>query len=70
MNQLPIRTKKDGIEQRTYCVDDIIKMLGISRSAAYHLVRAGHFKTIRIGASIRILKDSFEEWLNNGVTND
>ena len=50
-------------ERRTYKVEEVAKMLGIGRSSAYSLVRGGHFKTVRIGASIRISKASFDEWL-------
>ena len=48
---------------KTYRVEDIAKILGIGRSSAYNLVKAGHFRTIRIGSSIRISRKSFDEWL-------
>lgn len=48
---------------KAYRVEDIARILDISRSSAYNLVRAGHFKTIRIGTAIRISKKSFDEWL-------
>ena len=50
--------------KRTYKVEEISKMLGIGRSSAYNLVREGHFKTVRIGTSIRVSKKSFDEWLD------
>lgn len=52
-------------EQRTYKVDDIADILGIGRSSAYNLVKEGHFKTVRIGTSIRVSKKSFDEWLDS-----
>jgi excisionase family DNA binding protein len=52
-------------ENRTYTVEDIAKMLNISRTAAYNLTKEGHFKIVRIGSAIRISKKSFDEWLDN-----
>lgn len=52
-------------EVKAYSVDDIAVMLNIGRTAAYNLVREGHFKKVRIGRSIRISKKSFEEWLDS-----
>lgn len=57
--------KKPLPESRTYTVDDIAAILNIGRSSAYQLVKEGHFRSIRIGNSIRILKLSFEDWLEN-----
>ena len=48
---------------KTYRVEDIARILGIGRSSAYNLVKPGHFRTIRIGSSIRISSKSFDEWL-------
>ena len=50
---------------KTYKVEDIAKILDIGRSSAYNLVREGHFKTVRIGTSIRVSRKSFDEWLDN-----
>ena len=52
-------------EARTYTVDEIAAMLGVSRTSAYNLVKKGYFKTIRIGYSIRISKKSFDAWLED-----
>ncbi len=51
-------------EKRIYTVNEIQKMLGIGRNSAYTLVNSGVFKTVRIGGSIRISKQSFDEWLD------
>ena len=50
---------------KTYKVEEIAKILDIGRSSAYNLVREGHFKTVRIGTSIRVSRKSFDEWLDN-----
>lgn len=52
-------------EKRTYTVDEIQDILGISRASAYNLVKKGLFHCVRIGCTIRISKKSFDEWLDN-----
>ena len=42
------------VENRTYTVEDIAKILNIGRSSAYNLVKEGHFKIVHIGNAIRI----------------
>ena len=49
--------------KRTYTVEEIAKILGIGRTAAYNLVHSGVFKMVRIGSSIRVSKVSFDDWL-------
>ena len=50
--------------KRTYTVDEIQDILGISRSSAYNFVKQGLFRTVRVGGSIRISKKSFDDWLD------
>lgn len=52
--------------KRTYTVDEIQDILGISRPTAYALVKRNLFRSIRIGGQIRISKKSFDEWLDEG----
>lgn len=52
-------------EVKAYSVEDIAALLQIGRTAAYKLVREGHFKTVNIGRKIRISRKSFEEWLDD-----
>lgn len=42
-------------DKRTYTVDEIQDILGISRTSAYNLVKRS-FHSVRIGGSIRISK--------------
>ena len=51
--------------KRVYTVEEISEILGISRSAAYELVKKDEFKSVRIGATIRISKSSFDAWLDS-----
>lgn len=50
--------------KRTYTVDEIQDILGISRPTAYNLVKQNEFRSIRVGGHIRISKKSFDEWLD------
>ena len=50
--------------KRTYTVEEIAKILGIGRTAAYNLVHSGVFKMVRIGSSFRVSKVSFDDWLD------
>ena len=53
------------VENRTYTVEDIAKILNIGRSSADNLVKEGHFKIVHIGNAIRISKRSFDKWLDD-----
>ena len=58
-------TEKRPFECRTYTVNDVARILGVSRTQAYRLVQEGFFKSVRIGNAIRISKRSFDEWLDS-----
>ena len=65
MNSIPDNERKGNkLSQRTYRVCDIAEILGISNASAYRLIKEGHFNTVRIGTSIRISRQSFDEWLD------
>ena len=49
--------------RRTYRVEEIATMLGISRAAAYNLVGAGYIRAIRAGRLILVPVDALEEFL-------
>ena len=55
-------------DKRTYTVDEIQDILGISRTSAYNLVKKKVFHSVRIGGSIRISKKSFDEWLDHQMS--
>lgn len=54
-------------EKKTYTVQEIMKILNIGKNAAYQLVEQKYFKSVRIGSSIRISKESFDKWLNDNL---
>lgn len=57
-------TQQSACDKKTYTVTEIANTLGISRNAAYDLVKENCFKSVRIGTAIRISRKSFDEWLN------
>lgn len=52
-------------EKRTYTVSEIAKILDIGKSSAYNLVKCNVFRSIKIGKSMRISKESFDAWLSS-----
>ena len=56
---------KETVARRTYRVDEVAKMLGISRAAAYNLVGAGYIRAIHAGRLILIPVDAIEEFLQS-----
>ena len=63
MNGVTENTPHHG--SRTYRVEDIARILDISKASAYGLVKLGQFKTVKIGSAIRISKKSFDDWLDS-----
>lgn len=56
--------KREPIMNGTYTVQDIAKILNVSRTTGYAIIREGNFKAIRIGKIIRVSKQSFHKWLD------
>jgi len=50
--------------KRVYTVAEIAKILEISRTAAYDLVKKGEFEVKWVNSTIRISKNSFDAWLD------
>ena len=65
MSEIQNGTEKRSFERRTYTVNEIASILGISRTRAYALVQDDLFKSVRIGNAIRISKRSFDAWLES-----
>ena len=65
MSEIQNGTEKRSLECRTYTVNDVARILGVSRTQAYRLVQEDLFKSVRIGNAIRISKRSFDHWLES-----
>lgn len=58
----------DNIEnQQLYSVAEIQQILGISRPTAYNLIKRNGFQSIRTDKGIRVIKTSFDAWLNSNI---
>lgn len=51
------------MEKLTVTVDEMAKIVGVSRPTAYELIHKEGFPTVRIGRRIVILLDSLKRWL-------
>ena len=51
-------------KKRTYTVLEVAEILNIGKNKAYTLIKNANFKVVRIGNSIRVSKNSFDEWLD------
>ena len=49
----------------TLTAQEVGEVLGISRAAAYELVRSNGFPRIRIGTRILVPKDKFIQWIED-----
>ena len=51
-------------ETAVYTVEQIARLLAISRRSAYNLCNSTtEFRVLRVGGNIRVPKDSFDAWL-------
>lgn len=57
-------TMDDDLDKRTYSVEDVQRILDISRSTAYQLIKKKLFRSVKAGKQIRISKSSFDAWLD------
>lgn len=64
-NNFIINVPSVSKDKQVYTVLEIGAILRISKSKAYELCKQNLFKTINIGRSIRVSKESFDKWLNN-----
>ncbi len=60
-------SKQNAVNKRTYTVEEIQGILGVSAPTAYILVHRNLFRYVKVGRSIRISKKSFDEWLDCGM---
>lgn len=57
----------EDMEKRTYSVQEVAKILQVSRSKAYQLCDGKEFKVLKLGRLVRISKLSFDEWLEKNL---
>lgn len=62
--------KKTAAGKTTYSVKEVVEMLGISRQGVYHLIHNNCFKAVRTERKFRIIKASFDAWLDGEEQED
>ena len=55
--------KNDTIEPLVYSIEDLTKVLKISKGMAYQLARSENFPIIRIGKRILVPAEGLKEWV-------
>ena len=62
-----IREPRPMQQNRCYTVEDLMVMLGLSRKSVYELLKRREFRWFQLGQGghYRIVRDSFEQWLND-----
>jgi excisionase family DNA binding protein len=55
-------------EKRCYTVKELQEILGISRPTVYELLKMKVFNWVKIGATYRISKNSFDKWFDEQVS--
>lgn len=51
--------------KRTYTVAEICEILGVGRASVYNLIKEGAFKAVLVDSKYRVIKASFDEWLDS-----
>ena len=62
--------KKTASGKTTYTVKEVVEMLGISRQVVYSLIHENCFKAVRTEKKFRIIKASFDAWLDGEKQED
>lgn len=58
---------KQAPNKKSYSVAEIQQILGISRPTAYGLIKQNKFQSVRMNGGIRIIKASFDVWLDKQI---
>lgn len=56
---------KQVYNKGSYSVEEVCEILGVARQTVYKLINQGCFKAVRVERGYRIVKASFDEWLDN-----
>lgn len=51
--------------KKSYSVEEVQEILGITRQTVYKLIKQGCFQAVRLENGYRIIKASFDKWLDN-----
>lgn len=55
----------NAFQKKSYTVEEVEDILGVTRQTVYKLINEGCFKAVRLEKKYRIIKSSFDKWLDN-----
>lgn len=53
-----------SFSKKSYTVEEVINILGVTRQSIYKLIKENCFKAVKVETGYRIIKDSFDDWLD------
>lgn len=59
-----------GAHKGSYSVAEAGAILGVTRQTVYKLIKQGCFKAVKVHDGYRIVKASFDKWLNGETNNE
>lgn len=59
------RLNRGTFEKKSYSVEEVCEILGTTRQTIYKLINQGCFQAVMLERGWRIIKKSFDEWLDN-----
>ena len=51
--------------KKSFSVEEVQSILGITRQTVYKLIKQGCFQAVMLETGYRIIKTSFDKWLDN-----
>lgn len=70
MNQYERSSQTPPAPLQVYRPEEIAAILRISKRSAYNLCGNAPFRVLRIGGSVRVHKQSFDDWFNRTGSED
>ena len=58
------KMNNEGTGKSSYTVEEVMYMIGIARQTVYKLIKSGCFDAILTKDGYRIMKESFDSWLD------
>lgn len=54
----------NSFTKKSYSVEEVMQMLDVARQTVYKLIKQGCFQAVMLENGYRIMKDSFDKWLD------
>ena len=67
-NDIPLNSSPEDVKM-TLTVPEAAQLVGICKPKMYELVRAGKFRTVKVGKKILISRQSLQDWIRKGENN-